>query len=90
MDARILLIKPDSSSHIAFLPLGLLYLAGAIIKKDKNTEIKILDFHLNKFNKEEFQNLLLDFKPHVVGITAFSFEIINSFHFVNKHFNFYI
>lgn len=81
MPPRILLIKPDSNSHVAFPPLGLLYLAGAIIKKNKNTEIKILDFHLNKFDEKKFQKLLLDFKPNMLGITAFSFEIINAFNY---------
>lgn len=81
MHPRILLIKPDSSSHIALPPLGLLYLAGAITKKSKNAEVKILDFHLNKFNEQDFRKLLVDFKPQIIGITAFSFEIVNAFHY---------
>lgn len=79
MLARVLLIKPDSNSHVAFPPLGLLYLAGALIKKNKNLEIRILDFHLNKFDEEKFRRTLLEFKPTIVGITAFSFEITNAF-----------
>lgn len=81
MVLRIILIKPDSSSHIDLPPLGLLYLAGATIKKNKNVQIKILDFHLNRFNEQEFRDLLIDFKPHLLGITAFSFEVVNAFHY---------
>lgn len=79
MPAKILLIKPDSSSHIALPPLGLLYLAGAVIQKNKNVQIKILDFHLNKFDETKFRRFLIDFKPKIIGITAFSFEIVNAF-----------
>lgn len=79
MQIRILLIKPDSNSHVAFPPISLLYLAGTILLKYGCANIKVLDFHLNKFNEQEFRKVLKEFNPQIVGITAFSFEITNAF-----------
>ncbi|ODS30295.1 MAG: Radical SAM domain protein [Candidatus Scalindua rubra] len=72
---RILLVKPPSDSYFVFLPIGLGYIAAYLNDKAKDVEIKILNCILEKYNHNDFAEYVKEFKPDLVGITAFTVEI---------------
>jgi len=56
-------------------PVGLLYIASAVRKRFGNAlEIKLFDTGLTKKPVEEFREILLKFKPGVVGFSSMSCE----------------
>ncbi len=77
---RILLLRPDSRLTVvrrlrAFLhlePLALEYLAGSI---PEGNEVKILDLTVVKNPIRALQKTVKDFKPDLVGVTAYSNQI---------------
>lgn len=81
---RVLLIRPFS---IVFTkpyftirpPINLGYLSGYL--KNKGHEVRILDFGLRK-DIGILTNTLKDFEPHVVGINAFTPNVLDGFELV--------
>lgn len=75
---RVLLVKPQTELLVArrlqegFLhlePLELEIIAGGVPKQD---EVQILDLSLEKNPAAALKNKLADFKPEIVGLTAYS------------------
>ena len=64
----VLLVNPFGSGQDGFSnpPLGLLYLAGTLLKH--GFEVKIVDGYLE--GRDAVQRAILDFKPGLVGITC--------------------
>ncbi len=70
---RILLVKPDASFALDVAPpVGLGYL-GASIRKAGH-EVRVLDNRLPHQNEQVLFNTIAEWKPHVVGFSAFSYE----------------
>ncbi|MFA6227932.1 MAG: radical SAM protein [Patescibacteria group bacterium] len=86
---KILLINPpiqhiiesdmpkELESGMDFLPpLGLMYLAGYLLKHS-NHEVKIIDCPVEKINLDALAEIIKLEKPELVGITAMTFTIID-------------
>ncbi|MCL4478552.1 MAG: B12-binding domain-containing radical SAM protein [Deltaproteobacteria bacterium] len=69
---KILLVKPKLRVDNILPVLGLGYLANAI--KDKH-EVKILDCMKEDFSLDDYTHYLKDYKPDVVGIQCFTYDI---------------
>lgn len=66
---RVLLINPFYPlSETPSPPLGLSYLAGAL--SAAGVEVKLLDLVVFPYSRAMLQNLLEDFRPQMVGLTA--------------------
>ncbi len=65
---KILLINPPKTDQSGFTnpPLGLLYLAGTLIKN--GFEVKVVDGCID--GKKSIQNSIISFKPELIGITC--------------------
>lgn len=65
---RILLVNPHDTAQDGYTnpPLGLLYLAGTLLKH--NYEVRLVDGGLE--GKNAVIEAVYDFKPHIVGITC--------------------
>jgi anaerobic magnesium-protoporphyrin IX monomethyl ester cyclase len=63
-DARNLLMR----DYIAF-PYGVLSIASYLNKHAKNTEVRILDCNLYDDYTNRIQEVLSEFKPHIVGLS---------------------
>lgn len=72
-------IVPEYVSESAgnYLPLGLLYVAGAL-KKDPAAEVEILDAALENLSDEQLKKEVLARKPGIVGITATTFTLVDA------------
>ena len=71
--SRVLLVKPDLSFGIEISPpLGLCYLAAAL--RDAGHEPRILDTRMPGQDEDVFEDALKNWKPDVVGFSAFSYE----------------
>lgn len=69
INMRILLINPFYPiSETPSPPLGLSYLAGAL--SAAGVEVKLLDLVVFPYSRAMLQNLLEDFRPQMVGLTA--------------------
>lgn len=78
MGARVLLIWPDSLNEVLGWgdlgaiaePLALEYLGGAL--RSAGHEARVLDLRLHR---DDLARTLADFRPHLVGVTAFSMHV---------------
>ena len=71
---RVLLVKPDASFALDVAPpVGLGYL-GASIRKAGH-EVRVLDNRLQHQSEAVLFKTLTDWKPDVVGFSAFSYEV---------------
>ena len=68
----ILLVKPKLRLDNILPILGLGYIANAI--KDKH-EVRILDCMKEDFSLDDYAHYLKDYKPDVVGIQCFTYDI---------------
>ena len=69
---KVLLVNPKLRLDNILPVLGLGYLANAI--KD-NHAVKILDCMKEDFTLEDYERYLMDYKPDVVGIQCFTYDI---------------
>ena len=80
---RIFLIK-SSNPTILYKgiapPLGLMYIAS-YIKQRRHDEVRILDTRLYKEPHKEIYNSINEFRPDIVGISAFTFEAPAMYHY---------
>ncbi|MCX5694988.1 MAG: radical SAM protein [Candidatus Omnitrophica bacterium] len=88
---RVLLIMPPAENTIKFLrgwqlsssdygtfpPLGLLYIATVLKSNLAKVEIEILDCPSEKINYQQLEAAIRRFKPDVVGITTFTFCLVD-------------
>ncbi len=82
---RVLLINPyfltdkhrycKSTYH--YYPTGLVYLASNLPKNQY--EVKILDLFVNQLSRKEFEETINVFRPHYIGISAYTENIISAF-----------
>ena len=71
---RVLLVKPDANFALDVAPpVGLGYL-GATIRKAGH-EVRCLDNRLPHQDEEAMFRIIGEWKPHVVGFSAFSYDI---------------
>jgi radical SAM superfamily enzyme YgiQ (UPF0313 family) len=72
---KVLLIRPEPDyPHLArSFPHGLMYLAGYLRKQD-DTEIKIIDLRVTKMPSERLKGILVEYQPHVVGVGLLTLE----------------
>src|SRR5215467_8710996 len=74
---RVLLVKPYQPTHmrVASPPLGLLYLAATLRQMFGNdVEVRLLDQKLDQARYFHARDLLTEFRPHVVGLSALNWE----------------
>ncbi|MDP2946935.1 MAG: radical SAM protein [Nanoarchaeota archaeon] len=64
-----------------FPPLGLAYLASPLIKDGHN--IKIIDASSYKYTNEDIGEILMDFKPDIIGISSVTGSADESYSLVN-------
>jgi len=72
-----LLVKPyqPARQRIACPPLGLLYLASTLRQTfGSDVEVRLLDLTVAQTRYFEARELLSDFRPHVVGLSALNWE----------------
>jgi len=66
---RILLINPPyAASEPARIPMGLLYVAGAL--EEDGHDVRVLDLLVSRSDREAVQKALKDFDPAMVGVTS--------------------
>jgi anaerobic magnesium-protoporphyrin IX monomethyl ester cyclase len=78
-ETKIILVKPFSRSVYGYPTtplLGLGLLASILIKA--GFETKVLDLRLKGYGKEHLLDAISDFRPHIVGFSASSFDYLNS------------
>src|SRR5262245_267319 len=74
---RVLLVKPyqPTRQRIACPPLGLLYLASTLRKTfGADVEVRLLDLMVGQQRYHEAREILKEFRPHVVGLSALNWE----------------
>ena len=74
---RVLLVKPyqPTRQRIACPPLGLLYLASTLRKTfGADVEVRLLDLMVGQERYSAAREILRDFRPHVVGLSALNWE----------------
>ena len=74
---RVLLVKPYQQARVrvACPPLGLLYLASTLRQTfGSDVEVRLLDLMLDQARYFEARDLLAEFRPHVVGLSALNWE----------------
>ena len=74
---RVLLVKPYQPTNIrvACPPLGLLYLASTLRKMfGSDVEVRLLDLMVDQARYFEAREILREFRPHVVGLSALNWE----------------
>jgi anaerobic magnesium-protoporphyrin IX monomethyl ester cyclase len=71
---RILLIRPSSGMWQITTPLGLVCIASYLRQEIPEVEILILDNHLEKRSLKSVAEVIQDWKPDIVGITAMYYE----------------
>lgn len=73
---NVLLINPPQHKSIdtkyvsTQLPINLGYIAASLEQEGAN--VKIIDYCVEKFDKERFLNVLIKFNPSIVGFTSFT------------------
>jgi radical SAM superfamily enzyme YgiQ (UPF0313 family) len=83
---KIVLVRPNYSSHIITPPLGLGYLASYL--KQHNIEAVIIDGLRDNLSVDKLLKQILSEKPHAVGITcltAFYNEVVELSRLVKKN-----
>ena len=74
---RVLLVKPYQPTYmrIACPPLGLLYLASTLRQTfGSAVEVRLVDLLLHRARYFHARDLLKEFRPHVVGLSALNWE----------------
>lgn len=74
---RVLLVKPyqPTNMRIASPPLGLLYLASTLRQTfGDNVEIRLIDLTVDQLRYFDARELMKEFRPHVVGLSALNWE----------------
>jgi anaerobic magnesium-protoporphyrin IX monomethyl ester cyclase len=74
---RVLLVKPYKRTRVpvACPPLGLLYLASTLRQMfGEDVEIRLLDLNVERTRYYEAREVLQEFCPHVVGLSALNWE----------------
>lgn len=74
---RVLLVKPYQPTYmrIACPPLGLLYLASTLRQLfGKDVEVRLIDLLLDQARYFDARELMKEFRPHVVGLSALNWE----------------
>ena len=71
---KVLLLRPDSKVPAAPPPIGLAYLAGYLRKYAPQHQVQIYDGRVKLTPPEYAAEVVEEFKPDLVGITAFSME----------------
>jgi len=74
--SRVLLIKSkpnDPNWRFISYPLGLMYVA-AYLRRKYSYEVRIVDTRINETDQRKIQEIVRDFAPDVVGISALTFE----------------
>lgn len=71
-ERKLLLINPPFPRKVASVPLQLLYLAAAV--KNEDVDVQILDLDTEPDDKREsiLEQVLIDYTPTHVGVTAYS------------------
>ncbi|MBU1881761.1 MAG: radical SAM protein [bacterium] len=72
---RILFTRPDSEIVAAPAPLGAMSLAAYIRKRRGSDELKIYDARVNYTGNDKLTQIIADYKPDLLCITAFSLEM---------------
>jgi len=62
---------------IGYPNLGLLYIAS-FIEQNSNHDIKIFDMQIENAGYRELENYLRKYRPHVIGVPATSFTLVDS------------
>ncbi len=66
---RVLLVHPFCPlEEIPSPPLGIGYLAAALERA--HVEVKVLDLVVFPYSKSLLEEVLMEFKPHIIGATA--------------------
>ncbi len=72
---KILLLRPNSGIPVAPAPIGLMYLVGYLRKvRPGQDEIRVHDGRSELTSDQKVGELIRDFQPDIVGITAFTME----------------
>ena len=74
---RVLLVKPyqPPRMRVACPPLGLLYLASTLRQTfGSGVEVRLLDMMLDQARYFKARDVLEEFRPHVVGLSALNWE----------------
>lgn len=80
-EPKILFVVPHTTGTELGLNvpyLGLLYIASFVRSKKPKSQIKILDYNMNKFSEEDLKKNLDEFKPDFVGISTTSIQFKNA------------
>lgn len=76
MNERILLIRAnhtqDKKDGYTTFPSGLAYIAAALIKR--GYKVYVIDLTLEDVDYGDFSNRIKKFNPHIIGISALSYE----------------
>ncbi|MBL6989390.1 MAG: cobalamin-dependent protein [Bacteriovoracaceae bacterium] len=74
--SKIFFIKPDSPLPVDLKvpPLGMLYIASALRKRNKGHEVTLLDMKEKKVSVQSVVDKILEFKTDVVGIGCMTSE----------------
>ncbi|MDO8127077.1 MAG: radical SAM protein [Candidatus Brocadiales bacterium] len=86
---KVLLINPPSLNQISdahpkiveterghYPPLGLLYIAGYLLKNSKH-DVYVIDAQVDKLSYSQLGDRVREIKPDVVGITAMTFTLLD-------------
>ena len=74
---RVLLVKPYQPTYmrIACPPLGLLYLASTLRQMfGRDVEVRLLDLLVDQKRYFDAREVMKEFRPHVVGLSALNWE----------------
>ena len=76
-------MKPASGMHVVLPPIGLGYLASYCQKESPDIDLRILDCHRERFSQDRFAEYIQEYRPDIIGFTAFSMEIKSALDLVN-------
>ncbi len=74
---KVLLLRPNSIVQTWPVPLGLGYLAQAL-RSNRGDDVKIMDARRFRLSHTQLAQLIRDFSPDVVGITAITLDSKNA------------
>ncbi|MDI6795923.1 MAG: radical SAM protein [Desulfatibacillaceae bacterium] len=70
-------ITADLGKTLRYPPMGLLYLAAFVGKHRPGWQVRVLDCQAPEHNEELLENVLAQYKPHVVGLSCFANSLIS-------------
>lgn len=78
-ETRVILVKPDARSVYGYpaTPLLGLGLLASILNK-AGFETRVLDLRLKGYGKDTLVDAIFDFRPHIVGFSASSFDYLSA------------